>query len=1264
MKKFYTLAMMIVAPFILHAQKFEWMRNSPTSWNNSNTIFTKTDAMGNVFVSGSFSGHLVNGNDTIWSYQSQMCSFLSKYDANGNHLWSKPFGPTNGTPQDICIDSGGNLFMSLVLNNFFTYIDDDTTFNFVGGSYCLVSFDNNGTFRWGKVHPTQSSIMAVTASFQHPGFYSASGNALYRFNTDGNIMWSRTTSGALGPSFLFRGVQCNDTGTLIVCGIMSGTAGTVTLDTVSVTMSTSWADMAFFRLDSAGNAYWGRTFPNVVTGATYYLVHKFLVTPTSEFYYLYIKPYGPIDYVWDSDTIFNPYCPVCEYNAVVKFNANGNVLWARNGFLGDGGLSGIYDFTMNNSGDVYIIGTTVSANNYFGNSYYNNFYGLAAYHTLLVGKINSQGTYGWLKSDYRLRGQLVYNHVTGISGGLNSTVNIVGRRALGLAPSFNLGCLSDSSSTSGTIYFLASISENTEPVPVVDFDVQVDGLSVYMENRTTDGGSYYWTFGDGQSTSLTNPSHTYSTVGSYNVCLSSENSCGQSQQCRNAVIEGLGKVTPGRMANSGYHKLQIKGGFASDPTLLKFVKSGSPDILPDTLRRTNTGLLEVNIKLLQADPGNYDLVYQSPTLNDTLVNAITLEASDSLQPYVTVTGPGAIRPNVWAQIRVTVTNPSNVSYYGIPVYVTLTPNVQTFLPNMAYIDSATSAFVPQIGSQFAMVYNSDTTDSSLFTALLMAEIQPFESRTITLFIKAPVSQANVIRAYVGGSYFSAADLNAMGLRVSSACNFLPKCLDCVLDMLGFVPTVGCVTGALNLGCSIGGRPFKGASNSDYLFNILMSASSMTLTCVTGGLSPKSIFDKISNSLAAGLLVDFANGVTSTAGTCTGSDGCDPFNSDDWIMFTNNSVDPNYKSGPQGGGAANFINKNDILEYTIHFENLDTATAPAAEVVVVDTLDMNALDLSTFSFTGFGQTDSTINFNVPSKDFVTEIDLQPAKNAILRVAGSLDTLTGVVRCSYRSLDPITTEIAPLLNDGFLNPNVSPPEGEGFVSFKVKPKNNITHLQQINNTATIYFDNNAPLATNIQLNTIDTVSPSSNMLPLPANSIDTVFTLKWTGFDADAGISNYDIYMSENDSPYVKLVALTTKDSILFTGANGNKYEFYSIARDHARNIEQPPPNPDQNPDAVTTIVVGLEEFADQPQVQLFPNPVSDLLHMSLIINTQENITLLLNDSFGRVLIHKTYGLCTSGLFADQIDIRSLASGSYVLKIIYGENFISKKVFVMN
>jgi hypothetical protein len=572
--------------------------------------------------------------------------------------------------------------------------------------------------------------------------------------------------------------------------------------------------------------------------------------------------------------------------------------------------------------------------------------------------------------------------------------------------------------------------------------------------------------------------------------------------------------------------------------------------------------------------------------------------------------------------------------------------METFLPWVTYSDTNTSSLAQQIGSQFSIVTNSAGTDSMLFAGLLISEIQPDESRTITLFVRSPVSQTSHIRAYIAGSYFTAADLAAMDLRVMTACNFLPKCVQCALDLLGLVPAASCTTGVFNLGCAIGGKPFKGASASDYFFNIALNASSALLSCATGVGGPQSIFSSVSNTMAGGILADFANSVAGAAGTCIGSNGCDPFDSDDWVVFINNSVDPNYKSGPQGITSANFINKKDILEYTIHFENLDTATAPAAEVYVVDTLDVNALDLSTFAFTGFGQTDSVYNFNVPITEFATEIDLQPAKNAILRVSGLLDTLTGVVRWAFRSLDPVTTEIAPLLNDGFLNPNISPPEGEGFVSFKVNPKTNVTHLQQIQNSAFIYFDNNAPIATNTFLNTIDTIKPSSTMLPLPVNSMDSVFTLKWAGFDADAGIRSYDIYMSENDSPYVKLISLTSRDSIVFIGSNGSKYEFYSIASDHARNIEDEPVNPDINPDASTTVTVGLEETDDKIHFSLFPNPSNGLITLIFDKALIEESKIIISDMLGKEVI-SIHSYVQQRKF--DIDISNLNAGIYTVTL---------------
>jgi PKD repeat protein len=1231
----------------LNAQKFEWLYSNTTQFTGGPNNLVKSDAQGNTFIIGRYNGYIIHGNDSLQSAGGgSLAFFLTKIDPAGNRLWTKTFSPFNSSINDMCIDSNGFVYATLFCNSNLTYDDGDTTFNFPG-LYSIVSFDNDGNVRWGMVHPFPASWQPVTASLQHSGFYTSGYSGICKINKDGIIEWTKIASPI---TIHFNGIECNDDNTLVVSG-MPLTAGAFTLDTVSVTMANINADLAVFRMDTTGSVMWGKVLPNIVGGGSYYYQKEFLVSSTSEIYHLYLKDNGVLNYVFGNDTILNPFAPLASCGAVLKMDSNGDPLWASGAVYGQGNLYSFNDFVLNDDEDVVICGTTSSGLTVFGPFSFNE---QGSGYSVFAAKVRSDGTYAWLKSDPRIGGTGAYDYAIGICEGLNNTTNIAGVKTLFLASSFHIGCLSDPNPDQGI--FVANISENAEPVPLVEFDFYRDGLTVYFEEMIENGTNYQWSFGNSQTSANHNPSHSYASPGSYNVCLTASNNCGTGSKCIQLVLEGLDKVIPDQVASSGYHKLQIKGGFATDPTLVKFIRTGSPDIIPDTLRKTNSGLLEVNVKLVQADIGFYDLVYHSPSFSDTLINALMVEPADSLKPFVTVTGPAIVRPNTWAQMRITVTNPSNVSYYGIPVYITLPPNMETFLTGTATNDTATQNLTQLIGTHFAMVYNSDFSDSLLFSGLLISEIQPGESRTITLFVRAPVTQTNIIRAYVAGSYFSAADLAAMDLRVMTACNFLPKCVQCALDLLGLVPAAGCGVGVFNLGCAIGGKPFKGASASDYFFNIALNASSALLSCATGVGGPQSIFSSISNTMAGGILADFANSVAGAAGTCVGSNGCDPFDSDDWVLFTSNSFDPNYKTGPQGFTPENFINKNDILDYTIHFENLDTATAPASEVFIIDTLDVNLLDLSTFAFTGFGQTDSVVNFNVPLTEFATEINLQPGKNAILRVSGVLDTLTGAIRWAFRSLDPLTTELAPLLNDGFLNPNVSPPEGEGFVSFKVKLKNNVSHLQQVNNTALIYFDNNAPIITNVYLNTIDTVKPTSSVLPLPINSNDTVFTLKWTGFDADAGINRYDIFVSENDSPYVKLISLTSRDSVVFYGTNGSKYEFYSIARDHARNIEDAPVNPDINPDASTTITVGVPEAIDDAGFNLYPNPADGMVFVNFESNLNDASTIIISDMIGKDQMR----IPTSGqkkMYS--IDISKLNAGIYSVRLIADEPKKSKQ-----
>lgn len=65
--------------------------------------------------------------------------------------------------------------------------------------------------------------------------------------------------------------------------------------------------------------------------------------------------------------------------------------------------------------------------------------------------------------------------------------------------------------------------------PTAIFDFQVDGLELILQNQSTNGDSWLWNFGDGQTSTLQNPPpHVYADTGVYIVTLTVTNQCGVS----------------------------------------------------------------------------------------------------------------------------------------------------------------------------------------------------------------------------------------------------------------------------------------------------------------------------------------------------------------------------------------------------------------------------------------------------------------------------------------------------------------------------------------------------------------------------------------------------------------------------------------------------------------------------------------------------------------------------------------------------------------
>ena len=271
-----------------------------------------------------------------------------------------------------------------------------------------------------------------------------------------------------------------------------------------------------------------------------------------------------------------------------------------------------------------------------------------------------------------------------------------------------------------------------------------------------------------------------------------------------------------------------------------------------------------------------------------------------------------------------------------------------------------------------------------------------------------------------------------------------------------------------------------------------------------------------------------------------------------------SYDPNDKY-TTGAGTRNFIRADETIYYTISYENMPTASAPAQVVVVTDTLSP-LLDIGTLALgpLSFNNTDVSVPGGI--KTFSGSASVATDTNPV-RITAALDLASRSMRWEMASYDPSTGDLPEDPFAGFLPPNTSNHIGEGQVTFTIKPVPGLPTGTVISNRARIVFDVNAPIDTPWAVNTIDATAPASSVAPLPASSGYRTFTVSWSGSDVGSGVASYDIYVSTDGGAYILWQNAATNTSALFTGAYGHTYAFYSIARDFVNNQEATPAAPD-------------------------------------------------------------------------------------------------------
>jgi len=326
-----------------------------------------------------------------------------------------------------------------------------------------------------------------------------------------------------------------------------------------------------------------------------------------------------------------------------------------------------------------------------------------------------------------------------------------------------------------------------------------------------------------------------------------------------------------------------------------------------------------------------------------------------------------------------------------------------------------------------------------------------------------------------------------------------------------------------------------------------------------------------------------------------------------------SCDPNSKYGPSGFGDQNYMSQLNPMIYMIRFENLKDAAAPAYKIVVKDILDEEIFDLASVESMGMSHDMGTFSLdgNILTWEFVA-IELPP--------------------------------------------NKLPPEGEGWVAFKVNLKDNLESGTQIKNSATITFDLNAPIQTNETINTLDFDAPSSVPDDFPAIVSTRSVTVKWSSDDGNgSGIDLAYVYSSVNNGPF-SLTGTTASREMQIQVTPGFEYKFFVLSKDNVGNVEASP-----GKIVSTKVLTSAGNFPELEFVKIYPNPAQSSFTVDIQLKNPGKIGISVFDIHGR-MISDLNDVPAGNSAVIPVELNHPSPGMYFVKIQTGNNTYCEKILI--
>jgi len=516
------------------------------------------DNEGNMYIVGNTKS--ADFPTTSDAYQSSNAgsydTFLVKFDSNGNLVYSTYLGGTGSdTGFSIEVNNEGNIYITgtTTSTDFPTTSDAYQTSNAGGTDTYLVKFNSNGSLVYstyfggiGNDRYRSNDVLAVdsagnvyisgyTTSTDFPvtsGAFqttSAGGDEVFvtKFNSTGGLVYSTYLGGTGGDRGY--GIAVDSEG----CAYVTGYAGSGFPTTTGAyqTTNVNTYDVFVTKLNSTGT---GLIYSTYLGGSSTDIAYCIAVDSTGSAYIT--GETSSSDFPVTSGAYQTTRVGDAEI-FVSKLNPDGTNL-PYSTFIGKSGADYAYGIAVDSMECVYITGYTRNSNYPVTSDAYQKTSGGA--YKVIITKLNPDGTD--LTYSTFIGGSANWNVGNAIALDSDGNVYATGYTA---STDFLVTSTAYQSTNAGGSYdaFVAKLSLTTVVAPVADFTANsttgYTPLTVQFTDQSTSEtqlAGWTWDFGDGTTSHLQNPTHTYTTGGNYTVTLTVTNSGASDEEVKTDYI--------------------------------------------------------------------------------------------------------------------------------------------------------------------------------------------------------------------------------------------------------------------------------------------------------------------------------------------------------------------------------------------------------------------------------------------------------------------------------------------------------------------------------------------------------------------------------------------------------------------------------------------------------------------------------------------------------------------------------------------------------